>query len=171
MGFTASAADPSLFTATFKGSKVFILVYVDDILVAAKSITDIQHVKDKLADAFKVRDLGDAKYFLGMSLVRNRQARTLKMTQERLATELVSRYGMKEGKIKTTPMSPSIRLVQATKDNMLDKGAYTLSELVGSLLYLSVCTRPDISQAVGVLSRYMAAPSMERWPAAKGVLR
>ena len=54
---------------------------------------------------------------------------------------------------------------------MLDKEAYTYSELVGSLLYLSVCTRPDIAQAVGVLSRHMSKPSMEHWTAAKGVLR
>ena len=93
---------------------------------------------------------------------RNRQARTLKMTQERLATELVSRYGMKEGKTKSVPMITSVKLVQATEGNMLDKEAYRYSELVGSLLYLSVCTRPDISQAVGVLTRHMAQPSMEQ---------
>ena len=102
---------------------------------------------------------------------RNRQARNLKMTHERLATELVSKYGMKEGKTKNVPMSTSIKLVQATEESVLDKEAYRYSELVGSLLYLSVCTRPDISQAVGALARHMARPSMEHWTAAKGVLR
>ena len=140
MGFTASAADPGLFTAQLKSGKVYVLVYVDDILVGAKSLTDIQHVKDRLTGVFKVRDLGEAKYFLGMSVDRNRQARTLKMTQERLATELVSKYGMKEGKTKSTPMSTSVKLVQTTQDAALDKEAYGYSELVGSLLYLSVCT-------------------------------
>ena len=171
MGFTASEADPGLFIAHYKGGKVYVLVYVDDILVASKSLEDIQHVKHRLTEAFKVRDLGETKYFLGMSLDRNRQARTLKVTQERLATELVSKYGMKEGKTKNVPMSTSIKLVQATEENMLDKEAYRYSELVGSLLYLSVCTRPDISQAMGVLARHMAKPSMEHWTAAKGVLR
>ncbi len=171
MGFTASEADPGLFTAQFKHGTVYVLVYVDDILVAGKNMADIQSVKDMLTKAFKVRDLGEAKYFLGMSLDRDRQARTLKMSQERLATELVSRYGMKDGKMKSAPMSPSVRLVQATEENMLDKDAYKYSELVGSLLYLSVCTRPDIAQAVGVLTRHMAKSSMEHWTAAKGVLR
>ena len=54
---------------------------------------------------------------------------------------------------------------------MLDKESYKYSELVGGLLYLSVCPRPEISQAMGVLSRHMANPSMEHWTAAKGVLR
>ena len=171
MGFTASEADPSLFTAQLKSGTVYILVYVDDILVAAKSQTDIQSIKDRLASAFKLTDLGEAKYFLGWSLTRDRQAGTLKTTQERLARELVGRYGLHEGKTKSTPMSTSTKLEPASEDNMLDKESYKYSELVGSLLYLSVCTRPDTSQAVGVLSRYMANPSTEHWIAAKGVLR
>ena len=171
MGFTASEADPGLFIGQFKHGTVYLLVYVDDILVAAKSAADIQHVKDRLTEVFKVRDLGEAKYFLGMSLERDRQAKTLKMTQERLATELVSRYGMRESKTKSVPLSTSIKLEQATEDNLLDREAFPYSELVGSLLYLSVCTRPDISQAVGVLARYMAKPRVEHWTAAKGVLR
>ena len=171
MGFTASEADPGLFIGHFKSGTVYLLVYVDDILVAGKSAADIQHVKDRLTKVFKVRDLGEAKYFLGMSLDRDRQAKTLKMRQERLSTELVNRYGMKESKTKSVPMSTSTKLEPATEDNLLDREAYPYSELVGSLLYLSVCTRPDISQAVGVLARYMAKPSMEHWTAAKGVLR
>ena len=171
MGFTASEADPGLFTAKYKGSNIYILVYVDDILVAAKSLADIEHIKARLTTIFDVRNLGEAKYFLGMSLDRNRQAKTLKMSQERLATELVHKHGLKEGKTKSVPMSTSIKLVQAGEDKLLDKEHYHYSELVGSLLYLSVCTRPDISQAVGVLARHMAKPSMEHWTAAKAVLR
>ncbi len=171
MGFTASGADAGLFTAQYKGSNIYILVYVDDILVAAKNLADINHIKARLTAIFDVRDLGEAKYFLGMSLDRDRQARILKMTQERLATELVHKHGLKEGRTKSVPMSTSIRLVQAEEDQLLDREEYHYSELVGSLLYLSVCTRPDISQAVGVLARHMAKPSMEHWTAAKAVLR
>lgn len=68
-------------------------------------------------------------------------------------------------------MNSSIKLTQAEEGNILDKDTYRYSELVGSLLYLSVCTRPDIAQAVGALTRYMANPSMEHWTAAKAVLR
>ena len=118
-----------------------------------------------------------------MSSDRNRQAETPKnpnVTQEHLATELVSKYGMKEGMTKNVPMSTSVQLVQTTEDNMLNKEAYRYIQpvcyiygyvYVGSLLYLSVCTRPDISQAMGVLAGHMARPSMEHWTAAKGVLR
>ena len=83
-----------------------------------------------------------------MGLDRNRQARTLKVTQERLATELVHRYGLQEGNTKSTPMSTSTRLVQAEEDDLSDREEYHYSELVGSRPYLSVCMRPDISRAV-----------------------
>lgn len=70
------------------------------------------------------------------------------MTQERLATELVIRFGMREGKTKSIPIATSTKLVQAT-NNMLDKEADKHSELEGRLLCLSICTRPAISTVVG----------------------
>ncbi len=57
------------------------------------------------------------------------------MTQERLATELVHKHGLKEGRTKSVPMSTSIKLVQAAEDQLLDREEYHYSELVGSLLY------------------------------------
>lgn len=68
---------------------------------------------------------------------------------------------MKESKTKSVPMSTSIKLEQVTEDNLLDREAFQYSELVGSLLYLSVCTRPDISQAVGVLAKYMHGKALD----------
>ena len=171
MSFKASDSDAGLYIAQHKGSNIYILVYVDDILIVAKDMAAVIHVKERLTTVFDVRDLGEAKYFLGMSLDRDRAEHTLKMSQKRLASELVDKYGLKEGKTKTVPMSPSIRITQTEDDKVLDKEVYRYSELVGSLLYLSVCTRPDIAQAVGVLARHMAKPSMDHWTAAKAVLR
>jgi len=68
-----------------------------------------------------------------------------------------------------TPLSPANKLTKLGKP--LDTSIYGYSESIGSLLYLSVCTRPDIAQAVGALSRYMSMPTTENWSAAKGVLK
>lgn len=76
---------------------------------------------------------------------------------------------MSESKPLSTPLSTATKL---TKDGEpLDTTAYSYSQLIGSLMYLSVCTRPDIAQAVGALARCMAAPTTTHWQAAKGVLR
>ena len=171
INFTASEADPGLYTANLKDGKVFILVYMDDILVVGKTMDSINHVKSRLEGVFDVRDLGEASYFLSINIIRDRPSRYLQINQQRITTQLVEKYGLQEGKIKTVPMSPDIKLVQATEDNLLDKELFKYSELVGSLLYLAVCTRPDITFAVGVLARHMSKPTLEHWTAAKAVLR
>jgi len=165
-GFIESAADPGLFI----GGKALLLVYVDDLLIAAPDAATVDAVKKTLLAAFDARDLGSAEYFLGMRIERRRAARTLKLTQERLATELVEKYGLADGKKKTTPMSVALKL-RAGIGEPLDRGSYDYASLVGSLLYLSVCTRPDIAFAVGVLSKFMANPTTAHWHAAKAVLR
>jgi hypothetical protein len=67
------------------------------------------------------------------------------------------------------PIIPEEKLVRDGEP--LDRAAFPYSELVGSLLYLSVCTRPDIAQAVGILARYMSAPTEAHWRLALGVVR
>ena len=171
MGFSASEADPGLYTADLKDGRVYILVYVDDILIVAKSIDAVNHIKVRLSGIFDVRDLGEANQFLGIKISRSRPSQSLQINQQRMITQLVEKYGLKEAKTKSVPMSPDIRLVAATEDNVLDKEVFQYSELVGSLLYLSVCTRPDITYAVGALARHMSKPTMEHWTAAKAVLR
>ena len=76
---------------------------------------------------------------------------------------------MLEAKALNTPLSTSTKLTK--EGEPLDQETYGYSSIIGSLMYLSVCTRPDISQAVGVLARYMAQPTTMHWQAAKGVLR
>ena len=71
---------------------------------------------------------------------------------------------------KTLPLSVATQLAKA-EGEPLDQATHSFTNLVGSLLYLSVCTRPDIAQALGVLSKYMAAPTTVHWQAAKGSLR
>lgn len=172
LGFTASEADPGLYVQRTGGHDIYLLVYVDDILIASENMSGAERVKASLMSTFDIRDLGDAHYFLGMDIVRDRNVGTVKLAQRRMVEELVSKYGLEAGKAKSVPMSPSIKLCKPNDDGMmLDKEAHNYSELVGSLLYLSVCTRPDIAYAVGALARFMAKPAIEHWHAAKSVLR
>jgi transposase InsO family protein len=170
VGFTPSEADPGLFIANRKTHYVFILVYVDDILIAAKDTETVNQIKDALMTAFPAHDLGEAGLFLGMTITRDRGNRTIKLAQERMTTNIVNRFGMDEARHQSVPLSPSIKLIQG-EGEPLDVTKYAYSTLVGSLLYISVCTRPDIAQAVGALAKYMAHPTTLHWQAAKGVVR
>jgi hypothetical protein len=170
IGFIASSTDPGLFIKYMKTDTAFVSIYVDDILIAGKEMATVDSVKKSLMSVFEARDLGEAKFFIGLEIERDRKARTLKISQKNMVTELVKKYGLDSAKTKTTPLSTSIKL-KKDDDNLLDTEEYGYAELVGSLLYLSVCTRPDIAQSLGVLTRYMSKPSVEHWQAAMSILR
>lgn len=168
IGFRLSDADAGLFIST-SGPPAYLLTYVDDILIIPTDSSSLTGIKEQLLGAFDARDLGAASFFLGMDIIRDRKARTIKLAQGRLTTDLLTKHGMTEAKPLGTPLSPSIKL---TKDGEpLDLHTCGYSQLIGSLMYISICTRPDIAQAVGALARYMACPTVIHWQAAKGVLR
>lgn len=172
MGFTASASDPSLYVCVNDNGVVLALVYVDDILLASKSRSAIDKVKAALMDTFDIHDLGDAKQFLGMEITRDRETGMLKLTQHRATVELLAKQGLTDCNPRSTPMDINLKISRATEsDDLLDTATFGYRELVGSLLYLSVCTRPDIAYAVGALARHMANPTAEHWSTAKALIR
>ena len=144
-------------------------MYVDDILIAARSKAGVDGVKRQLLSKFEGTDLGEATFFLAMDMLRNRAARTIKLTQKRLTAQLVETYGLNDCKSKTVPLSTSLQLTKADGE-YLDKDTYTYTHPIGSPLYLSVCKRPEIAQAVGALSN-MAEPTVAHWQAVKGLMR
>jgi hypothetical protein len=170
LGAQVSDADPGLYIHHGKDAIVYMIIWVDDILMASKSMAAINAVKKSLMTTFDARDLGDAKFFVGLSIERDRANRTIKIAQKLAITDLVHKFGLKDAKGRGVPMSVATKLTR-DEENPLDTTKFPYSELVGSLLYLTVCTRPDIAQAVGCLSRYMATPAVSHWTAALGVLR
>ena len=168
IGFHPSAADPALFIKP-GANPTLLLTYVDDILVVSRSISAVNDTKARICATFEARDLGAATCFLGMSIHRNRSAHTITLIQDRLTTDLLNKYGMTECKTLTVPLSTATKLTK--EGELLDTSTIGYSQLIGSLMYLSVCTRPDISQAVGALARYMANPTVTHWQVAKGILR
>jgi hypothetical protein len=81
--FVALSADVTFFRGTVDGEIVWLLVWVDDILVAAQGEERVAKVKAHLIAKFDVRDLGPTTYFLGMELSHDREARSLKLTQKK----------------------------------------------------------------------------------------
>jgi hypothetical protein len=172
LGFVGCTSDPGLFILHHKAAPVWLLVYVDDLLLASRSLSKLSEVKMALKRAFDVHDLGDARFFLGMEIARDKAARTIKLSQAKMAGSVLARFGFDEAVPASVPMSTGVRLVKPADDEVLEPaGHQRYQEIVGSLLYLSSCTRPDISHAVGVLSKFMSCPAKAHMSAAKGVLR
>jgi hypothetical protein len=168
LGFRASETNPALFVKGAGRHATYVLVWDDDILVEGLDREEIAAVKKLLGAVVDVRDLGEATYCLRMEVTGDQEARALKLTQRKLTGELLARYGMEAARRKSVPINPGEKVVRDGEP--LDRERYPYSELVGSLLYLSVCTRPNIAQAVGVLARYMSAPTEAHWRVAFGVV-
>ena len=169
MGFVQSTADPCLYTSS-KKEMFHIAVYVDDIVLACKSIERIAEVKKALAKQFEVKDLGELHYFLGMKVVQDQKSGEVWIGQPAYAKNIVQHFGMEHAKAVATPVDPSVKLEKAKEDSeIFDQGRY--QSAVGSLLYLSIRTRPDITYAVSNLARYCARPTKEHWLAIKRIIR
>lgn len=169
LGFTQSLADPGLFILRKNEDPVYLLVYVDDLLLASASLALINSVKSNLSRAFEIHDLCDAQFFLGMQILRNRSEKTLKLFQSKYALEVVTRFGLADSNPRSLPISPSNPLSSSTDSSAVNGTLFM--EIIGSLMYLAVCTRPDLSYVVGLLSRFASKPSLEHINIAKGVLR
>jgi len=170
MGATRSTVDPRLYKWHHPvHGRVFILVYVDDLIVAGERFAGVEAIKSGVADKFEVRDMGEVKDFIDMKVMRDKNAKKLSLSNPGHIMALLQAFGMDRCTPNKTAMASGVKLSK-TGENLLPDG-HRYAELVGSLLYLSTTTRPDIAFAVRVLSRFMSCPEKDHMRAAKGVLR
>lgn len=169
MGFVQSLYDPCLFMLqTEDGCIVFIGIYVDDGLCVGNNSELLDEILDCLAESFKMTITKDVKKFLGLEITISEV--TVQIHQESYIMDIAKRIGLDHCKRVDIPMSPSHDLEPDTKINRHDP-TLQYQELVGALLFVSRCTRPDISFAVGKLSRYFQCYESKHMNAAKQVLR
>lgn len=165
-GFQNSLADTSLFIYKQQSKFVYVLVYVDDILVTGSDAGLVQQVISSLAARFSIKDMGNLSYFLGIEAVRTSQGLHLK--QRKYITDLLQKSDMLHAKPVSTPLPTHPKLTLTSGSPLSDPHPYR--KIVGSLQYLAL-TRPDVSYAVNKLSQYMHRPTTDHWQAVKRVLR
>lgn len=157
------------------GSYIYLLLYVDDMLVASKNKQEIRLLKEKLNQVFEMKDLGCAKKILGMEIRRDRSNFTLEMSQMGYVEKVLKLFQMEQAKSVKTPLGAHFNLKSATEDELKDQEEFMRSvpyaNAVGSIMYMMIGTRPDLAYHVGVISRFMAKPIKEHWLAVKWVLR
>jgi hypothetical protein len=169
-GFVPSVADPSLFTLDNKDSTVYLLIYVDDILIAGKDKSAVDYIKEELLTRFEGRDLGEVTSYLGLNVTRDRPNFEIKVSQKAMIDNIIKEFGMDEAKTRSIPLSPAIKLSK-DEGELIDKKQFPYGTLIGKLMFLAVSTRPDIAYSVGTLARFISEPTSTHWQAAKGVVR
>ncbi|CAA7036370.1 unnamed protein product [Microthlaspi erraticum] len=154
---------------------VYLLLYVDDMLVVAKDIKEITRLKHILSREFEMKDLGAARRILGIDIFRDRKRGILQLSQQDYLERVLKDYGMLESRSVQTPIGTHFKLSSTKAEDMADTEIemkdISYSNAVGSLMYAMVSTRPDIAHAVGLVSRFMSSPCKDHWMRVKWVLR
>ena len=175
MGFVKTYSDASLYIFDQDGIKVIVPVFVDDITLASKSASKLDYFVTELGKHFKLRDLGETTFLLGVEITRKREKRKLYLSQRQYIVNKLEEFGMSDCKPVGTPMLPGSKLSSedspVSDDEKAEMENVPYINAVGSLMYLATMTRPDIAYAVGVLARFNSNPGMAHWKAVKHLFR
>lgn len=163
--FVQSQSDHCVYTKSTEDETIIIIVWVDDIVIAANNEDVIHKTKKVLKDRFRMKDLGKLNYFLGIHFEQGKDY--VRMSQKRYTEKLLERFGMNDCKPRANPSELKFESV----DDEILTNERKYREAVGSLIYLMMCTRPDICWTVTKLSQYLSKPKSFHWVAVKHVLR
>ena len=165
-----SDADHSLFINYDK--QVILLLYVDHLVLAAKTKATINWIQLKLHEEFEMTNLGPLCTFLGLEIQRNRTNQTLFLPQVKYINKILENMGMQDCNPTATPTDPHIRLKKSSftfQATQADRLQY--QSAVGSLMYAMLGTGPDISYAVANVSQFSTNPNPTDWTAVKRIFR
>jgi hypothetical protein len=175
LGFRVSEVDPGVFHTRAGGHPVIIAVHVDDCAITSSSAEALQDYKRKINARHSITDLGPIHWLLGIKITRDRDARTIALSQESFIDTIIKRFSLGDAKPIPFPISPSISYsaqdAPADKTEAARMAKVPYRQAIGSLMYASVATRPDISFAVSTLSQFLENPGEAHWEAAKRVFR
>ena len=143
LGFEASMADSSLFVYHSQQIIIYLLVYVDDIIITGNSSSQVSHLVTALSQAFELKDLGALSYFLGIQIMPSRFRLTL--CQSKYASDVLHKFNMENSKPTKTPCYPNVHLTPFDGSVLPDPSEYR--SMVGALQYLTF-TRPDLAFSV-----------------------
>ncbi|CAG9133521.1 unnamed protein product [Plutella xylostella] len=146
---------------------LIVAVFVDDFFVVSNNENMKNDFKDQLKKAFIVKDLGTCKDCLGMRV--EHRGDKISLDQTKYIEKLVEKFGMTEAIPVLTPLEPGLKLTVIGKNE--ENAEVPYQELIGSLMYIAICTRPDIAHTVSYLSQFNAHYGEVHWKAAKRVLR
>jgi len=162
IGFVISHFDPCVFI--HKSESTFISVYVDDITIIGPSSPFVKEIKQQLNSKFDCKDLGDAKYILGLELTYAEAG--INISQYGYIEKILLQFGMSDSRPVAIPLDPNMPLRKVEPGTEIkDIGIY--QSIIGSLMYAVTGTRPDLSHTVTLLSQFSSLPNEVHLQAAK----
>jgi hypothetical protein len=174
-GFKENEVDNCIYVK-FRGSKfIFLVLYVDDILLASSDMNLLLETKRFLSSKFDMKDLGEAAYVLGIEIHRDRAKCALGLSQKAYIEKVLKKYNMHKCSASPAPIVKGDKFGEFQCPNNEYEASHMraipYASAVGSIMYAQVCTRPDLAFVTGMLGRYQSNPGPDHWKAVKKVLR
>ena len=173
--FTKNEEESCVYKKVSGSSVVFLILYVDDILLIGNNIPMLESVKTSLKNSFSMKDLGEAAYILGIKIYRDRSRRLIGLSQDTYIDKVLKRFCMEEAKKGFLPMSHGIHLSKtqcpSTADERDRMSRVPYASAIGSIMYAMISTRPDVSYALSMTSRHQSDPGESHWTAVKNILK
>ena len=162
--FIRNPADHCVYKKQVGDKIIIVVVWVDDLVIASDSMKLMEEFKTSMKSQFRMKDLGAITSFLGIDFKQSQGE--IKINQSRFILKILQRFGMTDCKPRSTPCEQRF---ESTGVQMSEGRQYR--EIVGSLIYIMTCTRPDLSWIVSKLSQTLSNPKEGDLVAAKHVLR
>src|ERR1700742_321134 len=175
MGFKCIYSDNGIYVYQKGSDRVLMPVFVNDGVLASNSLPLLNSPVSELSKHFKLRNLGETSFILGMQVTRDRSKRILALSQRQYIVDMLDCYGMANCNAVSTPMLPGLRLSTSmapqSDQERSEMAKHPYGNAVGSLLFLAMTTRPDIAFSVSVLCCFISNPGQPHWRAVQHLFR
>lgn len=174
-GLKRSDVDQCIYVRRSDSKVTYVAIWVDDALIFSNDLEFVNHLKSELSKRFQMKDMGIASSALGIRITRNENDGTIKIDQSQYIADILKRYRMDESNPISAPLDINQKLSSemcpTTEAERIEMAKVPYMSAIGSLLFAAQITRPDISFAVNLLSRFGANPGKAHWTAVKRVMR
>ena len=162
-GFKINECDKCVYVKDTKDGYIILCLYVDDMLIVGSNDKIIKSTKDMLKSRFDMKDMGFVDVILGVKILRTSDG--LILSQSHYVDKILEKFNKDDSGVARTLIDTSLHFSKNKGDNV---SQVEYSRIIGSLMYLMSCTRPDIAYTVSKLSRYTSNPGNDHW---KGIVR
>jgi hypothetical protein len=172
-GFIKNVEESCVYKKVSGSAVVFLIFYVDDILLIGNDIPMMKVVKSSLRKSFSMKDLGESTYILGINIYRDRSKRLIGLSQDAYIDKILNWFNMRDSKKGFLPMSHGITLSKkqcpTDPDEQKRMRAIPYASAIGSIIYAMICTCSNIFYALSATSRYQSNYGDTHWMIVKNI--
>jgi hypothetical protein len=167
LGYYTSYADPCVRIKTEGGNYTISNTYTDDTFGASNSDEEVKKRKGEIGEVWEVKDVGETEYFLGMRVQQDLEAGTIRFTQRPYWEYVLNRFNLNGVTPRNVPLPVGL-ILDSNMSPKTDSERRAMNDkpyrsVLGSVMWGQLATRPDLSFAVSLLSRFQSNPGLDHW--------